>query len=94
VEHLFSVKSGTSLIIRLTADWPTPSWEHVDTKIEIFKNEKQVIISYLGLRRAGVALQQITSFKTNIDVIFPKRGEWNLTIKGRSEDWESEIEVT
>lgn len=94
VEHNFSVKTGETLAITLKADWPTPSWEHMDTTINISTEERTVTISYLGLRRAGVALQQIKSFEVVFDLILHTPGEWSLTVLGRSENWESVIEVT
>ena len=78
----------------MKADWPTHSWEHVDTSIQIMENKKIVLISYLGLRRAGVALQHITSFETSFEIKLTSKGEWLITVLGRSENWESTIEVT
>lgn len=94
VEHIFSEKSRTPIQILIKADWPTPSWEHIDTSIQILENEKKVVISYLGLRRAGVALQQVTSFETSVEIILISKGEWSIIVTGRNENWESAIEIT
>lgn len=93
VEHLISEKSGKPIQIFIKADWPTPSWEHIDTLIQILENDKKVVISYLGLRRAGVALQQVTSFETSVEVILISKGEWSIIVTGRNENWESTIEI-
>ena len=94
VKHIITEKSNTPIQIFIKADWPTPSWEHVDTSIQILENERKVVISYLGLRRAGVALQQITTFETSVEIILISKGEWLIIVTGRNENWESTIEIT
>ena len=94
VEHVTTEKSKTPIRISIKADWPTPSWEHIDTSIKIMEDEKKVIISYLGLRRAGVALQQVTSFETSVEIILISKGKWSIIVTGRNENWESSIEIT
>jgi len=94
VKHIITEKSNTPIQIYIKADWPTPSWEHVDTSIQILENERKIVISYLGLRRAGVALQQITTFETSVEIILISKGEWSIIVTGRNENWESTIEIT
>ena len=88
-----TIKSKAPFIISLKADWPTPSWEHMETIINIDNDKKEVIISYLGLRRPGVALQVIKSFAVDLEVTIKEKGEWVIIIKSRSENWESNIIV-
>lgn len=93
VTHVFSEKSLAPIEVFMKADWPSPSWEHVDTMIQILEDEKTVTISYLGLRRAGVALQQITSFETYFEVTLISKGKWTIIVLGRNENWESTIQI-
>ncbi len=93
ISHVGTIKSKVPFKIAMKADWPTPSWEHMDTSINIDKDKKEVYISYLGLRRAGVALQMIKSFDVEFEIILKEKGLWNLVIKGRNENWESSIMV-
>ena len=93
ISHVGTIKSKVPFIVSLKADWPTPSWELMETIINIDSENKEVNISYLGLRRPGVALQVIKSFKVELEVTIKEKGEWLLIIKSRSENWESNIIV-
>lgn len=93
VSHEREVAKDASFQITLKADWPTPSWSHEITDINIDNENSTVIINYLGTRRPGVAMQAIKSFTADFDVKLSEKGEWTLIVKGRSEDWESSIKV-
>lgn len=93
VIHPSKIIMNTQFSIILEGDWPTPSWEHEITNIDI--NEKDFIISiqYLGSRRAGVGLQAIKSFTIDFNITLKQSGDWKLIIKGKNENWESQILV-
>ncbi|OLS24967.1 MAG: hypothetical protein HeimC2_20220 [Candidatus Heimdallarchaeota archaeon LC_2] len=93
ISHVGTIKAKVPFIISLKADWPTPSWEHMDTIVSIDNEKKEVNVSYLGLRRPGVALQVIKSFNVDLEVTLKEKGEWAIIIKSRSENWESNIIV-
>ncbi len=93
VNHEREVAKDSSFKITLNAEWPTPSWSHENTDINIDNANSTVIINYLGTRRPGVAMQAIKSFTAGFDVKLSQKGEWTLIVKGRSEDWESSIKV-
>ena len=93
VEHQKQVKVNMPIKLILEADWPTPSWYHEFTEIGINEEEKIIIIEYLGSRNPGVAMQVIQSFKTEIDLTIPSSGSWKIIVKGRAENWESQIFV-
>ena len=80
-------------IVSLEADWPTPSWDHENTEIIFERDKKKVMISYLGDRRPGVALQALKSFQVQFEINFPEKGEWLLVIQGKSENWEGSVIV-
>ncbi len=79
--------------ITLNAYWPTPSWEHEKTEINISEKDKTVTIKYLGERRPGVALTVVKSFTVDFEVKFPSTGVWTIIIVGKNEDWESKVNV-
>ena len=59
VDHDKEVSRNISVRITLSADWPTPSWSHERTDIDIDESSSTVTISYLGSRRPGVAMQAL-----------------------------------
>ncbi|MHA2092716.1 MAG: hypothetical protein ACW98K_17865 [Candidatus Kariarchaeaceae archaeon] len=93
VDHDIEISHNTPIRITLNADWPTPSWSHEKTDIDIDESSSTVIISYLGSRRPGVAMQALKSFSAEFEVKLPSKGQWTLVVRGRSEDWESRIKV-
>ncbi|MHA2248765.1 MAG: hypothetical protein ACXAD7_00315 [Candidatus Kariarchaeaceae archaeon] len=93
VSHDREVPKDSPFAVTLVADWPTPSWSHETTSIDINKEENVVTISYLGTRRPGVAMQALKSFTTEFKLSLPTKTNWTLIVKGRSEDWESRITV-
>ena len=80
-------------VVSLEADWPTPSWDYEKTDIVVNNDKKLITISYLGDRRPGVALQALKSFKVDIKVTFPEKGEWQIVIVGKTENWDSKVLV-
>ncbi len=93
VDHDSEVSRNVPVRITLIADWPTPSWSHEKTDIDIDESSSTVVISYLGSRRPGVAMQALKSFSAEFEVKLPSKGQWKLVVRGRSEDWESRIKV-
>jgi len=93
VTHEREAKENIPFKIQLEADWPTPSWIHQNTQVEINKEKSEMIIWYLGTRRPGVALQEVKDFTVELSVEFPNKGLWKLTVMGKNENWESQITV-
>ena len=81
-------------IVSLEADWPTPSWDHEKTDIVVNNSKKMITINYLGDRRPGVALQALKSFKVDITLTFPEKGEWQIIVVGKTENLDSQVLVS
>lgn len=93
VNHDREIPKDTLFTISLDGEWPTPSWTHENTSIDLNNDENIATISYLGTRRPGVAMQVIKSFTVDFDLKLPTKAKWKIIVKGRSEDWESVINV-
>lgn len=85
------VRAGESFTIEVNAEWPNPSWKHVDTKIKVDENSRTIVVDYLGRRGPGMALMVIKPFQFTENLVVPSPGKWKIIVRGRSGDSETEI---
>jgi len=88
-----SVAVAESFNIALTGNWPNPSWQHIDTKIDLDTDQLRVTISYLGQSGGGLAIQVLQPVRVLIPLSLPSAGVWTVEITGRAQTLSRTITV-
>ncbi|RMG37569.1 MAG: hypothetical protein D6732_06435 [Methanobacteriota archaeon] len=89
-----TVRAGEPFTIEVNAEWPNPSWKHVDTKIKVDENNHVIVVDHLGRRGPGMALMVIQPFQFTERLVVPSSGLWKLVVRGRAGNKELDITVS
>jgi len=80
------VRAGEENTAHLQAEWPNPGWTHIDTQITIEEKERRIIVNLRGQRGPGMSIMVIKPFQTDLEILVPDLGDWDVVVKGRAGD--------
>ncbi len=89
-----AIHAGEGFTIEVDAEWPNPSWKHVDTKISVDEKSRTIVVDYLGRRGPGMALMVIQPIQFTQRLVVPSSGSWKLIVRGRAGNKEMDITVS
>ena len=88
-----TIQAGQTATLLVHAEWPNPSWKHVDTQTFMNEEEREFKINYMGQRGKGLAIMMIKPFTFTVDVVFPSAGEWKVLVETRGGTFQSACTV-